>query len=61
MKGAVVPVPAARPRRLRELTPEEELAQGTSFVYGNLHIENPTITKESVAATGEELARRGRR
>ncbi len=57
----VAPIPTARPRRLRELTPEEELAQGTSFVFGNLHIENPTITKESVAETGKELARLGRR
>ncbi len=61
MKGTTPPAAEARPRRLRELTPEEELAQGTSFVYGNLHIENPTITKESVAETGKELARRNRR
>jgi hypothetical protein len=48
----------ARVRRLPELTAEEELQQGISFVYGNLHIENPEIERESVARMGEEIAKR---
>ena len=40
----------------REMTPGEKEAQRRSFVYGNTHIENDAITRETVARAAESLA-----
>ena len=36
--------------RAIKMTPEQEKAQRLSFAYGNLAIDNPSITREMVAA-----------
>jgi len=39
------------------MTPEEREAQRRSFVYGNVKLSNPAVTKERVDQVADELAR----
>ena len=41
--------------RLREFSPAEREAQRRSFAYGNTHIENPRITRQTVDEQAEML------
>lgn len=41
--------------RKADMTPEQRKQQTISFVYGNLRIENPLITREIVEQAYEEL------
>jgi hypothetical protein len=41
-------------------TPQQRELQRRSFVYGNTHLENETITREMVDREAERLARRER-
>lgn len=41
--------------RLVEMTPEEREEQRRSFAYGNSHIENARITRDTVAEEAERL------
>jgi hypothetical protein len=41
--------------RNHEMTPEERREQRISFVYGNLAIDDPTVTKEHVRQVDREM------
>ena len=36
-----------------KMTPEEQEAQRRSFAYGNLHFEDPTVTREMIDEAAE--------
>ena len=40
----------------RPMTPEERESQRRSFVYGNVKLHNPEVTREMVDEVGDELA-----
>jgi hypothetical protein len=42
--------------RAVKITPEQEEAQRRSFVFGNVAIENPSITREFVDRVADEMA-----
>ncbi len=42
--------------RAVKMTPEQEEAQRRSFVFGNVAIENPLITREFVDHVADEMA-----
>jgi len=37
------------------MTPEQEEEQRRSFAFGNLHFEDPTVTREMIDAAAETL------
>ena len=41
--------------RTQVMTPEEREAQRRSFVYGNLAIENPNITRELIDEVADQM------
>ncbi len=41
-----------------KMTPEEQEIQRRSFAYGNTHIENEHVTRETVAEAAEAMKRR---
>jgi hypothetical protein len=46
--------------RAVRMTPEQEEQQRRSFVFGNVAIENPSITREFVDRVAEEMAANAR-
>ena len=38
-----------------KMTPEQEREQARSFAYGNVHFENPDVTREMVDAAEEKI------
>jgi hypothetical protein len=43
--------------RKREFTPEQQEAQRRSFAFGNTHLENERITRETIDRAAEALRR----
>jgi hypothetical protein len=45
--------------RTVKMSPEEREEQRQSFAYGNTHIENENITRETIARAAEEMRAHG--
>ena len=41
-----------------KMTPEDQEVQRRSFAYGNTHIENENITRETIAKAAETMKKR---
>lgn len=45
--------------RTHQMTPEEHEAQRRSFVYGNVKLSNPDVTREMVDEAADRMAAEG--